>query len=181
MEEGWTHDETFWGERCKKYPLLVPANPAKWRVHVQGDDIKWFREIETCKVKGKDGYLYEPLWLAPEDAEARGIEDGDIVKMFNERGTILCGARISERVTDVYKRQAHALQERTHREGRVDLEGTLEATDVDAEFEGGRGDGRLVELLVAHDVFRALAHGRREVAVMDEEAVGLVVGLAIAA
>ena len=98
-EEGWTHDETFWGERCKKYPLLVTANPAKWRVHVQGDDIKWFREIETCKVKGKDGYLYEPLWLAPEDAEARGIEDGDIVKMFNERGTILCGARISERVT----------------------------------------------------------------------------------
>ena len=78
-------------------------------------------------------------------------------------------------------RTAHALQERTHREGRVDLEGTLEATDVDAEFEGGRGDGRLVELLVAHDVFRALAHGRREVAVMDEEAVGLVVGLAIAA
>lgn len=54
-EEGWTHDETFWGERCKKYPLLVTANPAKWRVHVQGDDIKWFREIETCKVKGKDG------------------------------------------------------------------------------------------------------------------------------
>ena len=98
-EEGWTHDETFWGERCKKYPLLVTANPAKWRVHVQGDDIKWFREIETCKVKGKDGYLYEPLWLALEDAEARGIEDGDIVKMFNERGTILCGARISERVT----------------------------------------------------------------------------------
>lgn len=98
-EEGWTHDETFWGERCKKYPLLVTANPAKWRVHVQGDDIKWFREIETCKVKGKDGYLYEPLWLAPEDAEARGIKDGDIVKMFNERGTILCGARISERVT----------------------------------------------------------------------------------
>ena len=84
-EEGWTHDETFWGERCKKYPLLVTANPAKWRVHVQGDDIKWFREIETCKVKGKDGYLYEPLWLAPEDAEARGIEDGDIVKMFNGR------------------------------------------------------------------------------------------------
>lgn len=55
-------------------------------------------------------------------------------------------------------RTTHALQERAHREGRVDLEGALEATDVDAELEGGRGDGRLVELLVAHDVFRALAH-----------------------
>ncbi len=97
--EGWTHDETFWGERCKDYTLLVTANPAKWRVHVQGDDIKWFREIETCKVKAKDGYFYEPIWMAPEDAKARGIEDGDIVKLFNERGTILFGARISERVT----------------------------------------------------------------------------------
>ena len=97
-EDGWTHDETLWGERCKDYPLLMVANPARWRVHVQGDDIKWFREIETCKVKGPDGYLYEPGWINPIDAEARGIEDGDIVKVFNDRGTILTAARISERV-----------------------------------------------------------------------------------
>lgn len=96
--EGWTHDETLWGERCKDYPLLVVANPAKYRVHVQGDDIKWFREIETVKVKGKDGYLYEPLWINPKDAAARGIADGDIVKLYNDRGTILFGARISERI-----------------------------------------------------------------------------------
>ena len=97
-EDGWTHDETLWGERCKDYPLLMVANPARWRVHVQGDDIKWFREIETCKVKGPDGYLYEPGWINPIDAEARGIKDGDIVKVFNDRGTILTAARISERV-----------------------------------------------------------------------------------
>lgn len=97
-EEGWTHDESLWGERCKKYPLLVTANPARFRVHVQGDDIAWYREIETTKVKGPDGYLYEPLWISPEDADAREIEDGDIVKLFNDRGIVLTGARISERV-----------------------------------------------------------------------------------
>ena len=97
-EEGWTHDESLWGERCKTYPLLITANPARFRVHVQGDDIAWFREIETVKVKGADGYLYEPVWFAPEDAEARGIHNGDIVKVFNERGTVLFGARISERI-----------------------------------------------------------------------------------
>jgi len=98
-EEGWTHDETLWGERCKKYPLLVTANPARFRVHVQGDDIKWFREIETCKVKGPDGSLYEPVWMNKVDAEARGIEAGDIVKLYNERGCVLTAARISERIT----------------------------------------------------------------------------------
>lgn len=98
-EEGWTHDESLWGERCKKYPLLVTANPARFRVHVQGDDIAWYREIETTKVKSPDGYLYEPVWMAPEDAEARGIRNGDIVKVYNERGIILTGARISQRIT----------------------------------------------------------------------------------
>lgn len=97
-EEGWTHDESLWGERCKKYPLLVTANPARFRVHVQGDDIAWYREIETTKVKGPDGYLYEPVWMAPEDAEARGIKNGDIVKVYNERGIILTGARVSQRI-----------------------------------------------------------------------------------
>ena len=67
-------------------------------MHVQGDDIKWFREIETVKVRGKDGYLYEPAWINPADAAAYGIQDGDIVKVFNDRGTILTGARISERI-----------------------------------------------------------------------------------
>jgi trimethylamine-N-oxide reductase (cytochrome c) len=96
--EGWTHDETPFGERAKTYPLLLTANPARFRVHVQGDDIAWFREIDTVKVKGPDGYSYEPLWIAPVDAEARGIRNGDIVKVHNDRGIILTGAYITERV-----------------------------------------------------------------------------------
>lgn len=96
--EGWTHDETRQGEKAKQYPLLLTANPGRWRVHVQGDDIVWFREIETCKVRATDGYLYEPLWISPEDAQERGIRNGDIVKLFNDQGIILTGARISQRV-----------------------------------------------------------------------------------
>jgi trimethylamine-N-oxide reductase (cytochrome c) len=99
-EEGWTHDESLHGERAKKYPLLFSAIPGRWRVHVQGDDIAWFREIETCKVRGWDGYLYEPVWMSPQDAAARGIKGGDIVKVTNDRGTILGGAKISERMQD---------------------------------------------------------------------------------
>ncbi len=74
------------------------TNHGRWRIHAQNDDIPWTREIFTCKVKGWDGYLYEPIWIHPSDAEARGIENGDIVKMFNERGTVLGGALVWERI-----------------------------------------------------------------------------------
>jgi trimethylamine-N-oxide reductase (cytochrome c) len=74
------------------------SNHGKWRVHAEHDDIPWLREIPMCKVKGADGYLYEPVWIHPKDAVARGIKDGDIVRVFNERGAVLGGARVTERI-----------------------------------------------------------------------------------
>ena len=47
---------------------------------------------------GFDGYLYEPVWINPGDTTARGIVDGDIVNVYNERGRVLGGAYVSERV-----------------------------------------------------------------------------------
>jgi trimethylamine-N-oxide reductase (cytochrome c) len=67
-------------------------------MHAQCDDISWTREIPTCKVRGWDDYMYEPLWLNPVTAAARGIKDGDIVRAYNERGSVLCGARVWERI-----------------------------------------------------------------------------------
>ena len=43
------------------------------------------------KIQGR-----EPVWIHPDDADARGIENGDVVKIFNERGAILAGAVITE-------------------------------------------------------------------------------------
>ena len=54
--------------------------------------------LPTGKVRGFDGYQYEPVWVNPGDAAARGIQDGDIVKVYNERGIVLGGAYVSERV-----------------------------------------------------------------------------------
>ena len=67
-------------------------------MHAQGDDITWTREIPTMKVNGPDGYQYEPVWLNPAEAAARGITHGDIVKIFNERGIVLGGAYVTERL-----------------------------------------------------------------------------------
>jgi trimethylamine-N-oxide reductase (cytochrome c) len=104
---GWTHDERRGGERAGKYPLLLVSNHPRWRHHVQGDDIPWLREIPTCKIKGSDGYMYEPVWMNPRDAAARGIKHGDILKMFNDRGTVLGGAYLTERIKSGAVSQDH--------------------------------------------------------------------------
>jgi trimethylamine-N-oxide reductase (cytochrome c) len=95
---GWTHDERLSSERAKKYPLLVISNHPRWRVHANLDDVTWFHEIETCKVRGSDGYLYEPIWIHPLEAYKRDIKKGDVVKVLNERGAVLVGAYITERI-----------------------------------------------------------------------------------
>jgi trimethylamine-N-oxide reductase (cytochrome c) len=56
------------------------------------------REIPTCKVRGPDGYMYEPIWIHPTDAAAKGIVSGDIVKIYNERGIVLGGAYVTQRI-----------------------------------------------------------------------------------
>jgi trimethylamine-N-oxide reductase (cytochrome c) len=98
IEKGESHDERLSSGRAKKYPLLIISNHGRWRVHAQCDDIPWTREAPTCKVKGPDGYNYEPLWINPADASARGIENGDVVKIYNERGAVLGGAYVTERI-----------------------------------------------------------------------------------
>jgi anaerobic selenocysteine-containing dehydrogenase len=98
IEKGESHDEALSSERAKKYPLLVVSNHGRWRVHAQCDDITWTREAPTCKVKGSDGYNYEPLWINPADAAVRGIESGNVVKIYNERGAVLGGAYVTERI-----------------------------------------------------------------------------------
>jgi molybdopterin guanine dinucleotide-containing S/N-oxide reductase-like protein len=98
IERGESHDERLSSDRAKKYPLLVVSNHPKWRVHANHDDMTWLREIPTCKVKGPDGYKYEPLWMNPIDAAKRGIESGDVVRVYNERGSVLGGAIVWERI-----------------------------------------------------------------------------------
>jgi molybdopterin guanine dinucleotide-containing S/N-oxide reductase-like protein len=95
---GESHQESLLHPRAKEYPLLIVSNHPRWRVHSQHDDMTWLREISTCKVKGPDGYYYEPLWIHPTDAERRGIRNGDVVCIFNERGGVLGGSYVTERI-----------------------------------------------------------------------------------
>lgn len=98
IEKGITHDERLSSDRARRYSLLLMSNHGRWRVHAQGDDIPWTREAPTCKITGPDGYKYEPMWLNPKTAAERGIKTGDTVMAYNERGAVLFGAYVTERL-----------------------------------------------------------------------------------
>lgn len=90
------HAELQGSARSQAYPLSVVSNHPRFRFHVQGDDIDWIREIS--KVRGPDGYLYEPCWIHPRDARPRDISNGDVIMVRNERGAVLVGAVVTERI-----------------------------------------------------------------------------------
>ncbi len=74
--------------RTERHPLhLLTAQPAR-RLHGQYDHGRLSRE---GKVAGR-----EPIAIHPDDAEARGIADGDVVRVFNDRGACLAGAALTD-------------------------------------------------------------------------------------
>jgi trimethylamine-N-oxide reductase (cytochrome c) len=76
------------GPGSDKYPVWMQSCHPDKRLHSQMCESKEFRETYT--VKGR-----EPVYLNPEDAKERGIKDGDIVRVFNDRGQLLAGAVVS--------------------------------------------------------------------------------------
>ena len=77
-----------WLGRTERYPLhLISSQPAR-RLHSQLDHGPVSR---AGKIGGR-----EPIVIHPEDASARGIANGDAVRVFNGRGACYCGARLSD-------------------------------------------------------------------------------------
>jgi biotin/methionine sulfoxide reductase len=73
-----------------RYPLHLIANNPTARLHSQLDVGAY---SQSTKVQGR-----EPIRIHPADADARGIRDGDVVRVFNDRGSCLAGAVISDKV-----------------------------------------------------------------------------------
>jgi biotin/methionine sulfoxide reductase len=75
---------------ARRFPLQLIANQPATRLHSQLD----FGAVSVAaKIRGR-----EPVRIHPADAAARGIKDGDIVRVFNERGACLAGAVLRDAV-----------------------------------------------------------------------------------
>jgi biotin/methionine sulfoxide reductase len=77
-------DEWLGSQKARRFPLHLIANQPSTRLHSQLDV---GATSQRAKVAGR-----EALYLHPEDAAARGIAAGDVVRVFNDRGACLAGA-----------------------------------------------------------------------------------------
>lgn len=83
----WRAPEEWLGA-ASTYPLHMLSNQPATRLHSQYDPGGVSR---AAKISGR-----EPISISPADAAARGIVAGDIVRVFNARGSFLAGARIDD-------------------------------------------------------------------------------------
>jgi biotin/methionine sulfoxide reductase len=84
--------EWLGSDKAKSFPIHLVSGQPGTRLHSQLDSGSYSK---SHKIKDR-----EPVLLHPKDAKARGISDGDIVRLFNERGSCLAGARITENVRE---------------------------------------------------------------------------------
>ncbi len=81
-----------------RYPLQLLTPHSRFSFHSHGDGKDSFlNDIPDHRVL-IDGHYYWVLRLNPTDAAARGISTGDLVKVFNDRGAVLCAALLTERL-----------------------------------------------------------------------------------
>ena len=70
-----------WLGNADRYPLHLISNQPKDKLHSQLDHGS---VSKSKKVAGR-----EPLHIQPEDAALRGLKNGDLVRVFNDRGACL--------------------------------------------------------------------------------------------
>ena len=86
----WIEPCEWLGKKNKKFPLHLISNQPKNKLHSQMDHGNYSKSF---KIKDR-----EPVEINPIDAKSRNLKNGDIVKLFNDRGACLAGVIIEENV-----------------------------------------------------------------------------------
>jgi trimethylamine-N-oxide reductase (cytochrome c) len=85
-------------ELYAKYPLHLVSPHPRFTFHTQSDGKdSTINDIRDHRVL-IDGYYYWIARINSRDAAARGIRENDLVKLFNDRATVICAAQLTERV-----------------------------------------------------------------------------------
>jgi len=90
--------EDIGSELFKKYPLQMVSPHPRFSFHTHYDKhTSWLDEIPGHRIL-KDGYAWWPVRIHPTDAAERSIQNSDIVRLYNDRGSVLCMAVLTERI-----------------------------------------------------------------------------------
>jgi molybdopterin guanine dinucleotide-containing S/N-oxide reductase-like protein len=85
-------------ELYQKYPLQMITPHPRYSFHTMGDGKRsWINDIRDHRIL-IDGYYYWIVRINSKDAHARGIKENDLVKVFNDRGAVICATQVTERV-----------------------------------------------------------------------------------
>jgi len=95
------HIPSFEGSQSQQYetyPLQLISPHPRFSFHTHYDKhTTWLNHIPTHRIF-RDGFAWWPARINPADARLRGIENGDIIKLYNDRGGVLCIAVVTQRV-----------------------------------------------------------------------------------
>ena len=83
-QKGW---EGPGDDRFKAFPLQLVSPHSKARANSQFDNIPRLKKLAD-----------DTLWINPLDAATRGIQSGEIVKVFNDRGRISVAVRVTDNI-----------------------------------------------------------------------------------
>ncbi len=86
----WIEPCEWLGKKNKKFNIHLISNQPKNKLHSQMDHGNYSKSF---KINDR-----EPVEINPIDAEDRGLKNGDIVKLFNDRGACLAGIKIEKKV-----------------------------------------------------------------------------------
>jgi len=129
-------EEWLGGERAESFPLHMISNQPQHKLHAQND-------FGPVSMDGKVGGR-EPAVLNRADADARGIADGDVVRVFNDRGEVLAGAVLSDDIRPGVIRLATGAWYDPVEPGGLDKHGNPNVLTPD------RGTSRLAQGPISH-------------------------------
>jgi trimethylamine-N-oxide reductase (cytochrome c) len=95
--ESWEGHRTT--ELTGRFPLQLISPHPRFSFHTMGDGKDaWAADIDDHRELKDDGWYYWLIRLNSEDAAARGIADGDLVRAYNDRGAVVLCARVTDRI-----------------------------------------------------------------------------------
>jgi trimethylamine-N-oxide reductase (cytochrome c) len=93
-----TFEDAATDERLRAFPLQLLTPHSRYTFHLMGDDRgSTVMDIDDHRVL-VDGHYYLVARISRADAKARGVQHGELIRLWNNRGSVVCAAQVTDRL-----------------------------------------------------------------------------------